>query len=504
MNLEFLDSLKKDFLNIDKELYEDLEEYSPCEEENNNAIINFYAKVGFLRDEKKETIINLFMAAYKENSEKAIKLLFYTRDKDAGLGERRIFRIIINELGKENSEILKRNIELIPIYGRWDDLYSLFDTNLQGDAIRFIRKQIGIDLKSEVPSTLSKWLKSENTSSLESKILAKKTRQALDLTSKEYRVLLSHLRKRVNIVETSMRNGQWDKIKYGDVPYGAIHKYYKSFYKHDPKRYTEYCKLVNKKESLKILKDDDSNKQPYGIIKNIILNNTKEECEKYWKENFLEDKSKNNTIVCIGLSEKTINTANKGAAYFASISSALYFLNKNHGIFKNYILTANKKPNFAKIKGDNILTKIKKIELASLCNKINIEEVLDVLLYAGIKNNLKDKDMPDQILFIIDENCKTTYSLNKIKDNNEHLLSHNEYRKIKHKWKEGGFKLPNLCIWKIEKESEASRIIVDSNNIKYAYDYSNNIFNTIVNCEDINSNVLVNNVLNNPRYSLIK
>ena len=139
MGFEFLDSLKNDFLNLDNDLYEDLEQYPLIEEAKHNALINFYAKVGFLREEKEETIIKLFMAAYNENPIDALKLLFYTRDKEFGLGERRIFRVIIKELGKINSEDLRRNIELIPVYGRWDDLYCLFDTELLGDAITLMR-----------------------------------------------------------------------------------------------------------------------------------------------------------------------------------------------------------------------------------------------------------------------------------------------------------------------------------------------------------------------------
>jgi hypothetical protein len=204
MNFEFLNSIKREFISTD--IYEDLEDYPLIEEDKDNALLNFYAKAGFLREEKNEEIINIFMEAYENDPVSAMKLLFYTRDKEEGLGERRVFRIILNQLGKINSSYLKVNINLVPIFGRWDDLYSLFDTALQGDAIRLIRKQIGLDLKLETPSTLAKWLKSENASSKETKTLAKKTRLALDLTSKEYRVLLSNWE---GSVESSISEGKW-------------------------------------------------------------------------------------------------------------------------------------------------------------------------------------------------------------------------------------------------------------------------------------------------------
>ena len=133
-----------------------------------------------------------------------------------------------------------------------------------------------------------------------------------------------------------------------------------------------------------------------------------------------------------------------------------------------------------------------------------MEEVLDVILYAGIKHQLKQEDMPKQILFIVDENCVLSYSANKNKDTHENFFSKEDFKNLKEKWKMIGFDIPEICIWKIERESKASRIIVDNNGLKYAYDYSNDTFKTIVNCETIYSKVLVDNVLSNIRYSLIK
>nr|MCR4944998.1 DUF2828 family protein [Clostridium sp.] len=233
MDLGFLNSLKEELINSDSKLFEDLEEYSLSEEAKEDCLINFYAKAGFLRYEKDEVIINTFMDAYNENPIQAMKLLFYLRDKEKGLGERRVFRVIIKHLGSMNSSYLASNIHLIPVYGRWDDLYSLFDTYLQGAAIGLIRKQISLDLKADVPSNMCKWLKSENASSKESKDLARKTRIAMDLSSKEYRNLLTLLRKRVNIVEQDMSSNNWKTIKYGNLNYNTIRRYKKAFIKHD-------------------------------------------------------------------------------------------------------------------------------------------------------------------------------------------------------------------------------------------------------------------------------
>lgn len=67
-----------------------------------------------------------------------MKILFFGRDVRGGLGERRVFRVIINWLAENRTESLRKNIELIPEFGRYDDLVSLISTACEKDALRTI------------------------------------------------------------------------------------------------------------------------------------------------------------------------------------------------------------------------------------------------------------------------------------------------------------------------------------------------------------------------------
>ena len=67
-----------------------------------------------------------------------MKILFFGRDVRGGLGERRVFRVIINWLAENRPMSLRKNIELIPEYGRFDDLVSLIGTACESDALRTI------------------------------------------------------------------------------------------------------------------------------------------------------------------------------------------------------------------------------------------------------------------------------------------------------------------------------------------------------------------------------
>jgi hypothetical protein len=63
-----------------------------------------------------------------------------------------------------------------------------------------------------------KWLKSENASSTETKKLARKTREAFNITAREYRKLLSYGREKTKVLERLMSANEWDKIDVSKIP----------------------------------------------------------------------------------------------------------------------------------------------------------------------------------------------------------------------------------------------------------------------------------------------
>lgn len=135
----------------------------------------------------------------------ATKILFYFRDVREGQGERNTFRVLLNWLGQHYPEVARKNLENVAYFGRYDDLYSLVGTLVEKEVFALFTTQLKSDIKNmkagESVSLLAKWLKSENTSSKESVRLARKTREALELTPKRYRKILSALRKYIDVLQ---------------------------------------------------------------------------------------------------------------------------------------------------------------------------------------------------------------------------------------------------------------------------------------------------------------
>ena len=75
--------------------------------------LDLFATVGALRRESDEEIITRFIRAYTENRDAAMKLLFFARDIRGGLGERRVFRVILRWLACHEPASVCKNLAYV-------------------------------------------------------------------------------------------------------------------------------------------------------------------------------------------------------------------------------------------------------------------------------------------------------------------------------------------------------------------------------------------------------
>ena len=199
----------------------------------NSALLDLFAVIGALRSRPSDEIINKFTKAFAEDQLLAMKMLFYARNIRGGLGERKTFRILINYMAKYHTEVMRKNINIVPIFGRWDDLYEFVGTPLENDAFEVIKVQLESDLAAldagKPISLLAKWLHSTSKVSPKSAKLGRLTAKNLHYSYEQYRKVLSKLRNQLNIVEKNMSKNEWDRIVYSEVPSLAMKKYRNAF-----------------------------------------------------------------------------------------------------------------------------------------------------------------------------------------------------------------------------------------------------------------------------------
>lgn len=217
------------------------------------TLVNMTKNIKQLRNMSGKDIYNQFYPAMVTNSIVAMKWLLYVRDIQHGLGQRKIFQEIINNLIWDERVDLKYVRQIIPIIqrvGRWDDVLHIIwkssYINPKNSSVLslgiytelYVQKQLQLDLaiaKGEcdgVVSLLAKWLPSINTSSLITRAHARYLAKTWGMTEKEYRKTLSFLREHLDVVERKMCQRDWDSIDWREVPSTAKCKYNKSLSKH--------------------------------------------------------------------------------------------------------------------------------------------------------------------------------------------------------------------------------------------------------------------------------
>ena len=88
-----------------------------------DARLDLFGTIGSLREADENRITTLFAEAYAQDKLFATKIAFYARDIRSGLGERKTFRTIIRYMAEKHPEALRPNLDLVGVFGRYDDLF---------------------------------------------------------------------------------------------------------------------------------------------------------------------------------------------------------------------------------------------------------------------------------------------------------------------------------------------------------------------------------------------
>ena len=104
--------------------------------------------VASLRHMSDEEVARRFRKAFCEDHVLAMKWLFFARDVRQGLGERRLFRVVLADLVKSNPEMVASLVPLIAEYGREDDLWCLLDTELKDVVLEYCREKLNHDIET--------------------------------------------------------------------------------------------------------------------------------------------------------------------------------------------------------------------------------------------------------------------------------------------------------------------------------------------------------------------
>ena len=451
----------------------------------NSAVYDMFAFGGAYRSRTDADCILLFKNAFEEDETLALKCLFYLRDCRGGQGERRFFRVCFNWLIKSYPEAALRNLNNIAEYGRWDDLvYTTMNTALFTNAMDIVDKQLRLDLDCKTPSLLGKWMPSENASSTTTKQAANRVRNALGMSHKGYRQMLSILRKRINIVERLMSNNEWDKIEFDKIPSKAGLIYKNAFARRDilAKKYEAFMKSDETKVNASTL-------YPYEIVQKATQNLSgwgrssnlndvdRAAINQYWANlpDYFEGKKAN--MICV------VDTSGSmwGNPINVAISLGLYCAERLNGPFKDHYISFASRPQLIKTNGIDFVDKVERIYRTNLCDNTNLTAVFDLLKSIALKPEVRKEDIPEQIVVISDmEIDNATGSCWGLPNGNRWTKESaaTEMEKIRRNWAAVGLELPKLVYWNVNARNDT---ILDAGpNVSFVSGCSPVIFKQVI------------------------
>lgn len=456
--------------------------------------VDLFGKISASRTDP-DAITALYLRALEEDPETALRILFNSRDIRGGQGERKVFRhLLLNT----PFEIRQAIIPLVPIYGRWDDLFVLDGCIDWNRVLDFIVSKINHDNdpETEHPSLLAKWMPSINASSKATKALGRQFAKRLGLSEKEYRLMLSKLRKKIDLVEHKMCSNNWSEIDYSKVPSKAGLMYRKSFMKHDLERYNQFMLSAVKLEN----KVNASALYPYEIVEKVRetyghVDPTEElVLHALWQNlpDYMEGKSFKGLVVADTSGSMMLASGNV-RPIDVSISLAIYIAEKNSGVWKNKFITFSEAPEMQTIIGHTIVDKTNNLKQAEWGYNTNLVAVFKSILKAAKADSVAPEDMPEKIFIVSDMQFDQACNSN----------SRTNFEQIKKNYAKYNYKMPDLIFWNVNGAANVPMTIHDTGTCLVS-GCSPSILKAVLSGEVISPIDIMKQAVYTERYDLIR
>lgn len=459
-----------------------------------DARLDFFGMAGSLRGASEERITRLFSEAYMEDPLFATKIVFYARDIRGGLGERETFRTLLRFMAKYHPETLRPNLDLIGVYGRYDDLYSLIGTPMEGEMWAAMKRQFEEDRQNlqagNVISLLAKWIKTADASSEKTRKLGILTARRLGYSVYEFKRLVRAMRKRIGIVEALMSAGRWDEIRYSAVPSRAMMIYRNAFMKHDADRFGEFIrKAAGGEETI-----HSATLFPYDIVEKVMemdwrrIQITEDEIlEAQWRQLSDYVEAGINALVIADTSGSM-----RGRPMATSVGLAVYFAERNSGPYHNMFMSFSGTSRIQVLKGETLAQKIRSIDMNDWAGNTNLQAAFQHVLEIAVQNHVVQEDMPKSLIVISD------MEIDCCGDKNWTF-----YEKMSQKFRKYGYQIPNVIFWNVASRHDVFHADRSRTGVQLVSGQSAAVFRQVMQCVGLNPVEAMEKIIRSERYAAI-
>jgi hypothetical protein len=473
------------------------------------VLTDLFAQIGALRPRSASEIESKFASAFAADPLIATKMLFYCGNIRGGLGERRTFRICLRWLAINHPQVVIVNMANIYHFNRWDSMFELIGTPVENEMWGLIAAQLEEDATTAVKvrggdhymsiSLLAKWMPTETASSKKTRKLARKAMENLGLSPRQYRKLISALRKYLNVTERAMSTGEWSTIDYPSVPSYAMKNYRKAFARNDAERFAAYKASLVKGEA----KVNASTLYPYDLVGEVRKTirydyrthsyTAKHDTiiEEQWKAlpNYVS--GENNILIMADVSGSM--ECSGGRPMNTSIGLATYFAQRNKGEYHNLYMTFTNEPHFIALReGATLADAVSAIASTDIGYNTNLEKAFMYILNHAVTNHISNFDLPAALVVVSDMEI----------DNYARYKGFNFVDEMKARFAAYGYTMPKLVCWNVEARNDT--FLSQSNDVVLVSGQSVSTFKNL--CSSLDGKTaweFMMEVLDDPMYDCV-
>jgi len=462
--------------------------------------LDLFAAIGALRRADEDEIVERFLRAYAEDPDLAMKTLFFARDVRGGLGERRVFRVILKRMAAEYPDSVRRNIPYVAEYGRYDDLLTLMGTPCEEQALDCIRKQLEADLEAmkrgESVSLLAKWLPSVNASKGETVRMGKRIARALGMQDAQYRKVLSALRGHIRLLENSLREKDYT-FDYAAQPSKAMFKYRRAFLRNDEERYRAFMEQVASGEA----KLHTGTLMPYEVIRPLLkggwggrLNelsaDERRAMDVTW--NALEDFTGGENALAVVDGSGSMYCMSDPMPAEVALSLGVYFAQRNTGAFRGHFITFSESPQLVEIQGEDIAQQIRFCAGYNEVANTDLQKVFELILSAALKKGAKQEELPSRLYVISDMEFDYCVCGGDVTN----------FEYAKQLFEAHGYRLPEVVFWNVASRNRQQPVKYNEQGVALVSGASPRIF-SMMKAGVLSPYAFMLDVLNGERYAPI-
>ena len=460
-----------------------------------DARLDLFGTIGALRGAEKERISRLFSEAYRQDPLFATKIAFYGRDVRGGLGERETFRTILKEMAQFHPEALRQNLDLIGVYGRFDDLYCLIGTPLENEMWAAMKEQFEEDRRNlkdgKSISLLAKWIKTADASSENTRRLGILTAQKLGYDVYTFKRIVRAMRRKIGVTESLMSAGRWDEIEYSAVPSRAMMIYRDAFQRHDQDRYGQFVqKAVTGEEKI-----HSATLFPYDIVEKVMTwvdwshyRITKDPAlEAQWRQ--LPDYvgADVNALVIADTSGSM-----HGRPMATAVGLAVYFAEHNRGAYHGMFMSFSGTSRIQVLRGATLAQQLSGINMNDWEMNTNLKAAFEHVLDIAVKNNVRQEEMPKSLIVISDMEIDRC-------GNKEWTF----YEKMSQRFRKHGYQIPNVIFWNVSSRNDIFHADKNRMGVQLVSGQSAAVFRQVMQNVGLNPVEAMEKVINSERYSAI-